>query len=121
MPGLLEGVKVLDLSHYIAGPYCTKLLSGLGADVIKIEHPRIGDGARWLGPFASRGAEIASDSPFKSGGMTPPEDGAWFLYLNTAKQSVALDLKAREGLRVVLALAATADILVEKLAPGTLA
>ena len=53
MPGLLEGVKVLDLTHYIAGPYCTKLLSGLGADVLKIEHPKRGDGVRWLGPFAS--------------------------------------------------------------------
>ena len=110
MPGLLDGVKVLDLTHYIAGPYCTKLLSGLGADVIKVERLEIGDGVRWLGPFAS-GMEIPA-------GNRAPEDGAWFLYLNTAKQSLALDLKSKEGQLVVLELAAKADILVENFAPG---
>ncbi|MDA0264953.1 MAG: CoA transferase [Chloroflexi bacterium] len=115
MPGLLEGVKVLDLTHYIAGPYCTKLLAGLGADVIKIERPQVGDGMRWLGPWSS-GTEISS---FERGGRAP-EDGAWFLYLNTAKQSLALDIKSEEGRRVLLELAAQADILVENFAPGTL-
>ncbi|MCI0849217.1 MAG: CoA transferase, partial [Chloroflexi bacterium] len=117
MPGLLEGVKVLDLTHYIAGPYCTKLLSGLGADVVKIERLGRGDGARWLGPFASGGPEIPPDPSLEKEGMAP-EDGAWFLYLNTAKQSLALDLKSAEGRRLVLELAAKADILVENFAPG---
>ena len=110
MPGLLEGVKVLDLTHYIAGPYCTKLLSGLGADVIKVERLGAGDGMRWLGPFSS-GAEVIT-------GDSAPEDGAWFLYLNTAKQSLALDLKSPRGRRVILELAAKADVLVENFAPG---
>ena len=110
MAGLLEGVKVLDLTHYIAGPYCTKMLSGLGAEVIKIERLGEGDGVRWLGPYSS-GAGIPSRGK-------APEDGAWFLYLNTAKQSVALDLKSAEGRRVALELAAKADILVENFAPG---
>ena len=117
MAGLLDGVKVLDLTHYIAGPYCTKLLAGLGADVIKIERPGRGDGARWLGPFAS-GGEIPPGPPLRKGG-NPPEDGAWFLYLNTAKQSLALDLNSPAGLRVALELASKADILVENFAPGT--
>jgi len=116
MPGLLEGVKVLDLTHYIAGPYCTKLLSGLGADVIKVERLDQGDGVRWLGPFAS-GTETPSGPSLQKEGRAP-EDGAWFLYLNTAKQSLALDLKSDEGRRVILELAAKADILVENFAPG---
>ncbi|MQG11091.1 MAG: CoA transferase [SAR202 cluster bacterium] len=124
MPGLLEQVKVLDLTHYIAGPYCTKLLSGLGADVVKIERLGEGDGVRWLGPYASgkrassQGAEIPPGPALRKGGNPAPEDGAWFLYLNTAKQSVALDLKSAEGRQVVLELAAKADILVENFAPG---
>ncbi len=123
MPGLLEGVRVLDLTHYIAGPYCTKLLAGLGADVIKIERPGRGDGARWLGPFASEGAEIPPGPPLRpSPGFqkegSPPEDSAWFLYLNTAKQSLALDLQFPNGRKVALELAAKADILVENFAPG---
>ena len=69
----------MDLTHYIAGPYCTKLLSGLGAAVIKVERLGAGDGMRWLGPVSS-GAEVIT-------GDSAPEDGAWFLYLNTAKQS----------------------------------
>ena len=112
MPGLLDGVKVLDLTHYISGSYCTKLMSGLGADVIKVERLKTGDGARWLGPFAS-GMKV-------SVGNRAPEDGAWFLYLNTAKRSLALDLKSNEGRQVVLELAARADILVENFAPGVL-
>jgi len=117
MPGLLEGVKVLDLTHYIAGPYCTKLLSGLGADVVKVERLGTGDGVRWLGPFASGGGEIPPGPPFLKGGNVP-EDGAWFLYLNTAKQSLALDLKSHAGRKIMLELAAKADILVENFVPG---
>ena len=100
----------MDLTHYIAGPYCTKLLSGLGADVIKVERLGAGDGMRWLGPFSSGSEVITGDSA--------PEDGAWFLYLNTAKQSLALDLKSPKGRRVILELAAKADILAENFAPG---
>ena len=112
MPGLLDGVKVLDLTHYISGSYCTKLMSGLGADVIKVERLKTGDGARWLGPFAS-GMKV-------SVGNRAPEDGAWFLYLITAKRSLALVLNSDEGRQVVLELAARADILVENFAPGVL-
>ncbi len=115
MSGLLEGVRVLDLTHYIAGPYCTRLMAGLGADVVKLERPPAGDALRRLGPFASR-PELYRDY----GSSEPVEDGAWHLYLNAGKRSIGLDLKSGEGRRLALELAARADILVENFAPGTL-
>ena len=115
MSGLLEGVRVLDLTHYIAGPYCTRLMAGLGADVVKVERPPTGDPVRRLGPFSSSPARAAI-----TGRATPVEDGAWHLYLNAGKRSVGLDLKAAEGRRLALEMAAQADVLVENFAPGTL-
>ena len=106
MPGLLEGVKVIDFTHYFAGPYCTKLLATLGADVIKIERPGSGDPIRSLPPFSSP--------------RLPGESGAWFLYLNTSKKSVSLDLKSEKGREIVLKLIEGADIVVENFAPGVM-
>ena len=114
MSGLLEGVRVLDLTHYIAGPYCTRLMAGLGADVVKLERPPSGDPMRRLGPFASRPGLARADEGEAS------EDGAWHLYLNAGKRSVGLDLKAAQGRQLALDLADKADILVENFAPGTL-
>ena len=114
MSGLLEGVRVLDLTHYIAGPYCTRLMTGLGADVVKVERPGAGDPLRSLGPFASRPGAA------RDYGAEPVEDGAWHLYLNAGKRSLALDLKAGQGRALALELAGKADILVENFAPGTL-
>ena len=101
LPGLLAGVKVVDLTHYISGPYCTKLLATLGADVVKIERPGSGDPMRRVGPFA----EPSRTSPEASAAARHPgpeadirdETGAWFLYLNTSKKSLALDLKSPQG------------------------
>ena len=115
MSGLLEGVRVLDLTHYIAGTYCTRLMAGLGADVVKVERPPAGDPLRRLGPFASR-SHVYRD--YDANG--PVEDGAWHLYLNAGKRSISLDLKSAEGREVALGLARKADILVENFAPGTL-
>ena len=109
MSGLLEGVKVVDLTHYIAGPYCTKLMAGLGADVVKIERPG-GDPVRALEPFASGEPNDGA----------PSEDGAWHLYLNTGKRSVVFDLKDPDSRPALLELVAKADILVENFAPGTM-
>ena len=99
----------------MAGPYCTKLLATLGADVVKIERPDGGDPMRRFGPLVSalaptreRGDEVQGDA------------GAWFLYLNTSKKSLTLDLKSEEGKEIVRQLAASADILVENFAPGTM-
>ena len=101
----LDDVVVLDLAQHIAGPYATRLLADLGADVIKVE-PSRGDLSRQLGPFAR-------DEPH-------PEKSGLFFYLNCNKRSVVLDLKTEAGRRDLLALAARADLVVESFAPGTL-
>ncbi|SVC94535.1 uncharacterized protein METZ01_LOCUS347389, partial [marine metagenome] len=74
LPGLLEGVRVIDLTHYLSGPYCTKLMATLGADVIKVERPGTGDPIRKFGPFP----KALTPSPL-SDGEEPHESGAWFL------------------------------------------
>ena len=104
--GALSDIKVLDLTHYIAGPYCTKLLADYGADVIKVEQPGSGDGARRLGPFSED--------------MPHPDRSGMFLYLNTNKRGISLDLKTSTGLRILKELAKSADILVENYAPGVM-
>ncbi len=102
----LSNVKVVDLTHYIAGPACTKLLADYGADVIKIERPGIGDGARSMGPFYH-------DEP-------DPEKSGLFLYLNTNKRSVTLNLKSAQGREILLELVKRADIVVENFKPGVM-
>ena len=94
----LDGVCVVDLSQGIAGPYCTRLLADLGADVIKVEPPD-GDYARRLGPFP---------------GDTPdPDKSGLFIHLNGNKQSVTLDISTKSGQVVLRKLLAQADVLVE--------
>ena len=106
MPGLLEGVRVLDLTHYIAGPYCTRLFGTLGADVIKVERPESGDPARQIGPFPTEVPNSAA--------------GATFLYLNCSKKSVTLNLKEPGGRRILTELARSAHVLVENFSPRVL-
>jgi crotonobetainyl-CoA:carnitine CoA-transferase CaiB-like acyl-CoA transferase len=95
---VLQGVRVLDLSRVLAGPYCTGLLADMGADVVKIESPT-GDDARHLGPF-SRGESV------------------YFAQLNRGKRSVVLDLKQPEDHALLLRLVEWADVLVENFRPG---
>jgi crotonobetainyl-CoA:carnitine CoA-transferase CaiB-like acyl-CoA transferase len=99
----LEGIRVLELGNYMAGPFCGMLLADMGADVIKVENPAGGDYSRALGPFPEGSS-----------------DGAGFLRLNREKRSVALDLKSRAGREAFLALARAADVLIQNLRPGTL-
>ncbi|MBX6370295.1 MAG: CoA transferase [Rhodospirillales bacterium] len=101
MPGALDGLKVIDLSSHLSGPYCTMILGDLGADVIKIERPGSGDDARSMPPF------LAGES-------------APFMLWNRNKRSVALDFKESSGREALLRLVETADILVENFRPGTL-
>jgi crotonobetainyl-CoA:carnitine CoA-transferase CaiB-like acyl-CoA transferase len=101
----LDNVTVLDLTHHIAGPYATRLMADLGADVIKIERPG-GDLARQLGPF--------------QGNEPNPEKSGLFFYLNCNKRSVVLDLRSTAGKEALAALAARADLVVESFAPGVI-
>lgn len=97
----LDGLKVLDLTRVLAGPFCTQLLGDMGADVIKVEEPALGDDTRGWAPFV---------------------DGwsSYFLGVNRNKRSLALDLKSPAGVEVFTRLVRDADVLVENLRPGTL-
>ena len=103
MPGLLDGVRVVDLTNVLAGPIATYQLALLGAEVIKIEKPGTGDLARRLG----------ADAALNEIGM-----GASFLAQNAAKRSLTLDLKAEQGRAALLRLVATADAVVENFRPA---
>lgn len=102
MAGLLDGIRVIDLTQGIAGPYCAKLLAGLGADVIKVEPPA-GDGTRRNSPFVH--------------GDSHPEKSIPFLYLNTGKRGVTLDLEAPQASGLLRELAGSADVIIETLRP----
>ncbi|TDD53150.1 CaiB/BaiF CoA transferase family protein [Saccharopolyspora elongata] len=99
--GLLDGVRVLDLSRVLAGPYCTAMLADLGADVVKVE-PVHGDDARHLGPFVDG-------------------ESVYFAQLNRGKRSLALDLKDADDHALFRSLAARADVVVENFRPGVAA
>ena len=102
MSAALEGASVLDLTHCIAGPYCTKLLAGFGADVLKVEPPG-GERGRRMAPFHQDGAG--------------PDTSLPFTYLNVGKRSLTLNLKSREGREILLSLLPETDILVENFSP----
>ena len=99
----LSGNRILDLSRVLAGPLATQILGDLGADVIKVERPGVGDDTRHWGP------------PFVA------SDAAYFLSLNRNKRSVEVDLRTREGVDVVRRLAAGSDVVIENFRPGLMA
>jgi crotonobetainyl-CoA:carnitine CoA-transferase CaiB-like acyl-CoA transferase len=103
--GLLSEFTILDLSEGAAGPFATKALADFGARVIKVERPGRGDPARRVGPFANGPC---------------PEAGAFFLYLNTSKESITLDYSTATGRRMLLELVEHADAVVESATPGAL-
>jgi formyl-CoA transferase len=104
----LEGVRVLDLSRVLAGPWASQLLGDLGADVIKIEKPGVGDDTRGWGP------------PFLENDAGEATDAAYFLAANRNKRSVAIDIAAPEGAALVRRIAKSCDILVENFKVGGL-
>lgn len=101
----LQGIKVLDLTHHIAGPCATKLLADFGADVLKVERPE-GDPARAIGPFLH-------DLP-------GADRSGLFLDLNTNKRSITLNIKSSLGAEIVKELARDADVVIESFKPGTM-
>ena len=100
-PQALAGVKVVELGSFIAAPYAAKLLADMGADVVKVEPPLLGDGARRYGPFPK-------DEPH-------PEKRGLFLFLNTSKRGITLDATVPTGREVLRRLLRDADILIEGL------
>jgi formyl-CoA transferase len=101
-PGPLDGIRVLDLTRVLAGPYCTMFLGDLGAEVVKVEQPGVGDDTRGWGP------------PFTGG------ESAYFLCVNRNKKGVTVDLKSKEGIALVRRLAEHADVLIENFRPGAM-
>ncbi|MFV0294684.1 MAG: CaiB/BaiF CoA transferase family protein [Hyphomicrobiaceae bacterium] len=98
----LKGLKILDLSQFEAGPSCTEALAWMGAEVVKVENPKLGDPGR---------AAIYG---------SPEKDGHYFLIFNANKKSVTIDLKAPEGKKLLLELAAKTDVMIENFAPGAI-
>jgi len=97
----LEGIRVLDFTRVLAGPYTTMLLADMGAEVIKIEKPFSGDDTRDFGPFKN-------------------EESGYFIFLNRGKKSITLDLKNPEAIHIVNALVAEADVVIENFRPGVM-
>ncbi|HET9222556.1 MAG TPA: CoA transferase, partial [Roseiflexaceae bacterium] len=98
----LDGIRVLDLSRALAGPYCSMMLGDMGADVLKVEQPGVGDNARGWGP------------PFQGG------ESSYFLSVNRNKHSIAINLRDARGAEVLRRLVARSDVLLENFVPGTL-
>src|SRR4029078_12670010 len=97
----LECIRVVDLSRFIAGPYCAMLLGDMGADVIKVEPPGRGENSRSFGPFVG-------------------DESLYTMFSNGNKRSLTLDLRSDPGREVLRHLLRKADVLVENFVPGTL-
>jgi formyl-CoA transferase len=102
LPGPLDGIRVLDLTRVVAGPYCSMFLGDLGAEVVKVEQPGFGDDTRGWGP------------PFTGG------ESAYYLCINRNKQSITLDLKSIEGVELLRQMTKVADVVIENFRPGTM-
>ncbi|KAF8949031.1 hypothetical protein BGZ47_000103 [Haplosporangium gracile] len=108
-PGPLDGIRVLDLTRVLAGPYCTQLLGDLGAEVIKVENPKGGDDTRAWGP------------PFAANPDGSETESAYFLSVNRNKKSITVNIRSEAGKQLIRDLVKKCDILVENYVPGKLA
>jgi CoA:oxalate CoA-transferase len=103
IPGMLDGVRVLELGGHVSAPFCAKLLADYGADVIKVEPPGEGDEARRMGPYVGDDPHAEKSIPF--------------LYLNTNKRGITLDPTPTSGKRILDSLVKTADVVIENFPP----
>ena len=101
MEQALAGIKVLDLTRVLAGPYCTMILADMGAEVIKVEEPVKGDDSRHFGPYVNG-------------------ESAYFMSINRNKKSITLNLKSEEAKAQLLKLVAKVDVIAENFKPGTM-
>jgi crotonobetainyl-CoA:carnitine CoA-transferase CaiB-like acyl-CoA transferase len=99
--GALAGIRIIDLTRVLAGPFCTMLLGDMGAEIVKVETPGVGDDSRRYPPFIG-------------------EDSAYFMNLNRNKKSITLNLKSARGKRVFFDLARRSDVIIENFRPGTM-
>lgn len=109
-PAALDGIKVLDLSRVLAGPWCTQILADLGADVVKIERPGVGDDTRSWGPPFLKDAEGQDTT-----------QSTYFTACNRNKRSMTVDMASPEGQQILRRMAAEADVVVENFKTGGLA
>ncbi|HVR72599.1 MAG TPA: CoA transferase [Vicinamibacteria bacterium] len=125
----LTGVRVIDLTRILAGPYCSMALADAGADVIKVEEPGKGDDTRGWGPpfVVEQGGGVphppgppARDAEVNSSSRAAYAESTYFLSVNRGKRSLTLNLKHEEGRRILRRLLDDADVLVENFRPGTL-
>ncbi len=103
MSNLLDGVQIIELAQFIAGPYCGLLFAGLGADVLKIEEPEVGDISRRCGPFPDN--------------VPHPDHSGLFLYLNRNKRGITLNIRTATGWEILSRLLKEADVLIEDIPP----
>ncbi|KAF9165003.1 hypothetical protein BGX20_000753 [Mortierella sp. AD010] len=108
--GPLDGVRVLDLTRVLAGPYCTQLLGDLGAEIIKIENPKGGDDTRAWGPPFAKNIDPSN----------PSHESAYFLGVNRNKKSITVNIRSLEGRQLIHDLVKEVDVLVENYVPGKL-
>lgn len=99
--GVLDNLKVLDLTRVLAGPYCTMILGDMGAEIIKVERPKTGDDSRAFGPFIN-------------------DESAYFMSINRNKKSITINLKEEKGKKILKELVKASDIIVENFKPGTM-
>ena len=109
MSGPLKGIKVLDLSRVLAGPYCTQMLGDMGAEIFKIEKPYAGDDTRFWGPPFLKNTEGENTA-----------ESAYYLSINRNKKSVAVDIAHKEGQEIILKLIESCDVLIENFKVGSL-